>query len=873
MIIQSVNMKTLVKYLSFCFLIAFFSCVNEPVDLSTPDGEDPAQIPVNFEENFGSQVTADFFGRIVDEDKMPIDGVLIRAGNTNATTDVFGVFSIKDANAFENFAYITAKKSGYIDGSRSLVPSTTEVNQVEIMLLKEDVTATISSGVSSEVNLGNGTSVTFDGNFTTTNSADYSGDVKVVLKHLSPDNNDMTVMMPGMLYAQNSSGNPVALETYGMVAVELFSSGDEPLQLAENSAAQIKIPLASNVTNPPATIPLWNFDDEKGYWIEEGEATLGGNFYVGNVGHFSFWNYDFPYPSVYLCITLQDTNGNLLPYTALDLYSELLNVTGTYGYTNNAGVECGLIPADEEIAVSVYSSLCQDAPFTTTIGPFLSDTNTTIVVELENNITLSGTFLDCDGNNIQNGYVQFFVNGQAQLIPVSDGTIDYTFNSCGTSGYALTGIDLENDQSTDVITGTIDITTTTIDLGEFSACTVFDDADNDSVADVLEDIDGDGNLDNDDVDGDGIPNYLDEDDDNDGVNTINEDYDGDNDPTNDDTDDDGILNYLDNNDLNLFEAETGGNGCEPVTYNFDGLFANIYNVPNTDYVFYETETDATAEINPITLPYTTSFTNALSNPVIYVKATSNVTGQTGIASVFLFLNFIDTDNDGLTDCEEITGIDDPSTNLVPTSTSDPNDPNDPNNQTTNPDDALSLVCDDNGDGIEEFDLSSMDAFFLNGNNPIDYQITYHETEEDAMNGVNTLPTIYTNVVNPQTLFVRIFELTTGNLDTALLTLEVISVPLIPANLSLTECDVNANGLAAFNLSTIDTQIADENPNHDVNITYYNSQADAESGVNPVDPVSFSNTDVSSQTLFIRVENLASGCVSLGDVSLVVDTGC
>ena len=248
-------------------------------------------------------------------------------------------------------------------------------------------------------------------------------------------------------------------------------------------------------------------------------------------------------------------------------------------------------------------------------------------------------------------------------------------------------------------------------------------------------------------------------------------------------------------------------------------------------------------------------------------------GQTGIASVFLFLNFIDTDNDGLTDCEEITGIDDPSTNLVPTSTSDPNDPNDPNNQTTNPDDALSLVCDDNGDGIEEFDLSSMDAFFLNGNNPIDYQITYHETEEDAMNGVNTLPTIYTNVVNPQTLFVRIFELTTGNLDTALLTLEVISVPLIPANLSLTECDVNANGLAAFNLSTIDTQIADENPNHDVNITYYNSQADAESGVNPVDPDSFSNTDVSSQTLFIRVENLASGCVSLGDVSLVVDTGC
>ena len=866
-------MKTFIKYLSFSFLIVFFSCVNEPVDLSTPNGEDPTPIPVNFEENFGSQVTADFFGRIVDEDKMPIDGVLIRVGNTNVTTDAFGVFSIKDANAFEKFAYITAEKPGYIDGSRSLVPSITEVNQVEIMLLKEDVAATISSGISSEVNLGNGTSVTFDGNFITANNADYSGDVKVVLKHLSPDNNDMTVIMPGMLYAQNSSGNPVALETYGMVAVELFSSGDEPLQLAENSAAQIKIPLASNVTNPAATIPLWNFDDEKGYWIEEGEATLEDNFYVGNVSHFSFWNYDFPYPSVYLCITLQDTNGNLLPNTALDLYSELLNVTGTYGYTNNAGEECGLVPVDEELTVSVYSSLCQDLPFTTTIGPFTSDTNTTIIVELENNVTLSGTFLDCDGNNIENGYVQFFVNGQAQLIPVSNGTIDYTFNSCGASDYALTGIDLENDQSTEVITGAIDTNTTTIDLGEFSACTTFDDADNDSVADVLEDVDGDGNLDNDDTDGDSIPNYLDEDDDNDGINTINEDYDGDNDPTNDDTDDDGIPNYLDNNDLNLFEAETAGSGCDPVTYNFDALFANIYNVPNTDYVFHETEADATADINPITLPYTTSFTNALSNPVIYVKATSNVTGQTGIASVFLFLNFVDTDNDGLTDCEEITGIDDPSTNLVPTGTSDPNDPNDPNNQTTSPADGLLQVCDDNSDGLAEFNLSSMDAFYLNGNNPNDYQITYHQTGDDATNGVNTLPTIYTNITNPESLFVRVFELTTGNFETALLTLEVISVPLIPANLSLTECDVNADGLAAFNLSTIDTQIADENPNNDVSITYYNSQADAESGVNPIDPTGFSNTDVSSQTLFIRVDNLASSCISLGDVSLVVDTGC
>ena len=41
----------------------------------------------------------------------------------------------------------------------------------------------------------------------------------------------------------------------------------------------------------------------------------------------------------------------------------------------------------------------------------------------------------------------------------------------------------------------------------------------------------------------------------------------------------------------------------------------------------------------------------------------------------------DTDMDGLTDCEETSGVDDPNTLLIPTAISDPTDANDPNPQT------------------------------------------------------------------------------------------------------------------------------------------------------------------------------------------------
>jgi len=71
------------------------------------------------------------------------------------------------------------------------------------------------------------------------------------------------------------------------------------------------------------------------------------------------------------------------------------------------------------------------------------------------------------------------------------------------------------------------------------------DDDNDGILSKYEDLDNDGNVKNDDTDGDTIPNYLDVDDDNDGILTIDEDANNDGDPRNDDTDGDGIPDYLD----------------------------------------------------------------------------------------------------------------------------------------------------------------------------------------------------------------------------------------------------------------------------------------------------------------------------------------
>lgn len=71
------------------------------------------------------------------------------------------------------------------------------------------------------------------------------------------------------------------------------------------------------------------------------------------------------------------------------------------------------------------------------------------------------------------------------------------------------------------------------------------DDDGDTLATKKEDVNGNGNVFDDDTDGDGIPNYLDNDDDSDGKLTKNEDANHNGDVTDDDTDGDGIPNYLD----------------------------------------------------------------------------------------------------------------------------------------------------------------------------------------------------------------------------------------------------------------------------------------------------------------------------------------
>jgi len=275
------------------------------------------------------------------------------------------------------------------------------------MMISNAPVQTILSGVASEVTLPNGTKVNFDGAFQDESGNAYSGSVQVVMFHLEASNENISSLMPGMLYAEDQNGQEKALETYGMMNVELKGSAGQKLQIANGHTAQITVAIDNTqLATAPSSIPLWHFDDLNGYWKEEGSAQKVGNNYVGTVSHFSWWNCDAQFPMVSLTATVLDSNGNTLSNVTVQLI-RASSVSGTMGFTDNNGVVSGLVPANEILILNIFDSCGGGIIYTSKIGPFSVDT-VLPPITINNSVLSSqvtGTLLKCDNSNVTNGYV------------------------------------------------------------------------------------------------------------------------------------------------------------------------------------------------------------------------------------------------------------------------------------------------------------------------------------------------------------------------------------------------------------------------------------------------------------------------------------
>lgn len=182
-----------------------------------------------------------------------------------------------------------------------------------------------------------------------------------------------------------------------------------------------------------------------------------------------------------------------------------------------------------------------------------------------------------------------------------------------------------------------------------------------------------------------------------------------------------------------------------------------------------------------------------------------------------------------------------------------------------------ITCDDaSADGVEDFDLESQTATVIGTQNPADFNVTYHLSLADAQLGIGALTSPYTNVTNPQTIYVRVENANVSSCyGTASFDL-IISGPQPDAtSVPIEECeDANIDGVAFFDLAAHDVNVLNGQDATIFDVSYHVTEADAEAGINPIDTSVLYESP--SQTIYARVEsNVAVDCYSTTPFDLIV----
>ena len=347
-----------VLFLSLCISIALVGCREDETGFVPSDDTEIMSM-------------VDLTGLITDPDGNPVSGASVQYESVEAITDNNGFYNLQNVEASDKHASLQVTKSGYFAGSRTFRTSKAGTVFHRVTLVPFGEPLRLAGGKGSVAN--DLVSLDFPENAVMDESTGtvYTGDVEVFIKHIGTDE----FSMPGDLTSINENDELEILLSYGMVFVELYGEDGRKLNVAEGMTANMTYEIPADLlATAPQSIKMWSYDYEAGVWREEGEATREGNRWVGEVSHFSCWNFDLNVPSVLVNGQIIQNNG-----VQSQFYVTVLNDDnkGGRGSANADGSFSGRVEAGVplELTIQYLEVGCEAIVYQETIGPFNQDTD------------------------------------------------------------------------------------------------------------------------------------------------------------------------------------------------------------------------------------------------------------------------------------------------------------------------------------------------------------------------------------------------------------------------------------------------------------------------------------------------------------------
>ena len=360
---RKIHSLTFVFMALLMMLMTFASCSKIQDLLNEGDDDDDDDGGINPPELVeGRMEDIALSGIVRDASGTPIEGVSIVSGSSAATTNTDGFFEfdqIQVVSVLNDRSVVRFSKEGYFDVVRSMDADDDAADGASwevVMCRKEnnDFTSikTYSSSSSDQTLQAGEMKIDMpqDGYKVDGTGAGYAGKVKSEMVYLDPNNERFSEMMPGGdLAAVRSDNSSAQLVSYGMTDLNMYAENGDKLQLKDGCKAKLTFPIPAGMgENPPASIPLWSFNEKTGLWEEEGSAALQGNVYVGEVAHFSWVNLDYPEDQGTVYGYVKDDTGKILPGVRLNI-GQLLTST----VTQSNGYYSHIVPANTDFSITV----------------------------------------------------------------------------------------------------------------------------------------------------------------------------------------------------------------------------------------------------------------------------------------------------------------------------------------------------------------------------------------------------------------------------------------------------------------------------------------------------------------------------------------
>ncbi|MBO3097361.1 T9SS type B sorting domain-containing protein [Gelidibacter sp. DF109] len=186
-----------------------------------------------------------------------------------------------------------------------------------------------------------------------------------------------------------------------------------------------------------------------------------------------------------------------------------------------------------------------------------------------------------------------------------------------------------------------------------------------------------------------------------------------------------------------------------------------------------------------------------------------------------------------------------------------------------------IVCDTDGtsDGITEIDLRQMDSELTNDTPNL--FVSYHLNAIDASSGDNPVVSPYTNSNQNHTFHIRVYDGNTGCFSTTTLNVSVVNPPKAAIDKPyINACEYGGTGFETFDLTSLIDDLLDNLT--DIPENFYESEEDAEAGINPIaNTTNYQNIVSELQTVYLKIIDGITGCFTIVPIELhtnIVITG-